>query len=250
MKVLARSRLSRPDLKAVLSAQLIAALGLLAPLDRAHAQANTIIPDGRTLTHVDLSGGATNITTATIHNGTGLNSFSQFRVGTGNTVNLQVPDNADKLLNIVRDGPVFIDGILNGYKDGKIGGDIYFADSHGFVVGPNGTVNAASLTVRTPTAEFLDRVIDVNGNADDAAMSALLAGATPISADGFILVQGKINTEHGVQLSAQRISIGGATPSDTPADIAKALFDATVNTKGLKEGASITVRNGAIVIEA
>src|SRR4051812_34468420 len=108
MNVFAQSRLSRCRLRAVVSAQLIAAVGLLAPLDRLHAQTNTIIPDGRTLTHVDLTGGATNITTGTIRNGTGLNSFSRFQVGTGNTVNLHVPDAADKLLNIVRDGPVFI----------------------------------------------------------------------------------------------------------------------------------------------
>jgi filamentous hemagglutinin family protein len=197
-----------------------------------------------------MNAGVTNITTGTIRNGTGFNSFSQFQVGTGNTVNLHVPDAANKLLNIVRDGPVFVDGILNGYKSGQIGGDIYFADPHGFVVGPNGTVNVGSLTVQTPKAAFLESVIDAQGNIDDAATAALLAGATPISADGFILVQGKINAQSGVRLFGQTVSIGGTTPPTTPAEISKMLFDATVNTAGLKEGAAITVRNGAIVIEA
>ncbi|HMI96506.1 MAG TPA: leukotoxin LktA family filamentous adhesin, partial [Micropepsaceae bacterium] len=231
-------------------ASLLAAVAWFASVETAVAGGNVISPDGRTLTRLDTAGGVTNITTGTVRNGTGFNSFSQFQVGTGNTVNLHVPDAANKLLNIVRDGPVFVDGILNGYKSGQIGGDIYFADPHGFVVGPNGTVNVGSLTVQTPKAEFLDSVIDLKGNIDDAATAALLAGATPISADGFILVQGKINAKDGVHLSGQLVSVGGATPPTTPAEISKMLFDATVNVVGLKEGAAITVRNGAIVIEA
>src|SRR5258706_2816566 len=231
-------------------AAVLAALAWFASVETAVAAGNVISPDGRTMTHVDTTGGATNITTGTVRGGTGFNSFSQFQVGTGNIVNLHVPDAANKLLNIVRDGPVFVDGILNGYKSGQIGGDIYFADPHGFVVGLNGTVNVGTLTVQTPKAEFLDSVIDVHGNIDDAATAALLAGATPISADGFILVQGKINAKDGVHLSGQLVSVGGTTPPTTPAEISKMLFDATVNTVGLKEGAAITVRNGAIVIEA
>jgi filamentous hemagglutinin family protein len=233
-----------------LFASLLAAVAWFASVEAAAAGGNVISPDGRTLTHLDMSVGITNITTGTVRNGTGFNSFSQFQVGTGNTVNLHVPDAANKLLNIVRDGPVFVDGILNGYKNGQIGGDIYFADPHGFVVGPNGTVNVGSLTVQTPKAEFLDSVIDAQGHIDDAATAALIAGATPVSADGFILVQGKINAQSGVHLSGQIVSVGGTTPPTTPAEISKMLFDATVNTAGLKEGAAITVRNGAILIEA
>jgi hypothetical protein len=93
-----------------------AAVAWFASVETAAAGGNVISPDGRTLTHVDATAGVTNITTGTVRNGTGFNSFSQFQVGTGNTVNLHVPDTANKLLNIVRDGPVFVDGILNGYK--------------------------------------------------------------------------------------------------------------------------------------
>ena len=163
-------------------ASLFAAVAWFASVETAAAGGNVISPDGRTQTRVDKTGGATNINTSPVRNGTGFNYFSQFQVGTDNIVNLHVPDAANKLLNIVRDGPVFVDGILNGYKNGQIGGDIYFADPHGFVVGPNGTVNVGRLSVRTAKTEFLDWLIAAQGNSDDAATAGLGLSRTGSSA--------------------------------------------------------------------
>ena len=87
-----------------------------------------IVTDGRTATSVVQNGAVTDIRTETIRNGNGFNSFSQFNVGSGETANLYVPDSANALINIVRDQRSEINGILNGYKNGQIGGDIYFAN--------------------------------------------------------------------------------------------------------------------------
>src|SRR5580704_8210060 len=132
-------------------------------------QPNTIIPDGRTQTQVSTRGSVTDITTNTISGGNGFNSFSQFREGAGNTVNLHIPTSAGNLINVVRDGPVVINGILNSYKGGQIGGNVYFADSHGFIVGASGVINTGGLTVSTPTGSFLDSIISPAGVVNGAA---------------------------------------------------------------------------------
>src|SRR5262245_4332349 len=51
-----------------------------------------IIPDGRTATTVTTSGSITNVTTNTVSGPNAFNSFSHFRVGSGNTANLQLPN--------------------------------------------------------------------------------------------------------------------------------------------------------------
>jgi len=71
-------------------ATLLAAVAWFASVETAAAGGNVISPDGRTPTHVDATAGVTNITTGTVRNGTGFNSFSQFQVGTGNIV-VKVP---------------------------------------------------------------------------------------------------------------------------------------------------------------
>ena len=71
---------------------------------------NVIIPDGRTGTSLQTSGNVTNITTSTVSGNNAFNSFSQFGVGQGNTVNLQLPNGSQNLINIVRDAPAYVKG--------------------------------------------------------------------------------------------------------------------------------------------
>jgi len=133
--------------------------------DRAEAQAvnlditaNNIIADGRTRTTITTNENYTRITTDTVSGNTGFNTFSDFQQAAGTRVDLMVPDAAGNLVNIVTNGAVLINGELNSYMDGSIGGNVFFASSNGFIVGQNGRVNVGSLTVNTPTQEFLDRV--------------------------------------------------------------------------------------------
>src|SRR6478736_450712 len=51
---------------------------------------NVIVPDGRTGTALQTSGGVTNVTTSTVSGANAFNSFSQFSVGQGNTGSLNV----------------------------------------------------------------------------------------------------------------------------------------------------------------
>lgn len=134
--------------------------------------ANQIITDGRTQTSLQTSGNVTNITTSTVSGANAFNSFSQFGVGQGNTVNLQLPSGTQNLINIVRDAPAYVNGTLNSYANGRIGGNVYFADSHGFTVGATGTINVGSLNVSTPTREFTEKLIGAQGQINGAAVSS------------------------------------------------------------------------------
>ncbi|MBR1266082.1 leukotoxin LktA family filamentous adhesin [Bradyrhizobium sp. AUGA SZCCT0222] len=213
--------------------------------------ANVIIPDGRTGTSLQTSGNVTNITTTTVSGANAFNSFSQFGVGQGNTVNLQVPNGSQNLINIVRDAPAYVNGTLNSYQNGKIGGNVYFADPYGFVVGKTGVVNVGSLNVSTPSKEFTDSIIGASGQINNAAVSSLMNGSFPISPDGNIRILGRINAADGVRLTGQNVFVGGGRSQRERVNQEHASkFAASVNSKGLRSASAITVRNGSIHIGA
>lgn len=212
---------------------------------------NIITPDGRTQTNVSVSGSTTTITTQTVSGGAGYNSFSRFEQGAGTTVNMHLPQNTGALVNIVRDGPVVINGILNSYKNGQIGGHVYFSDSAGFTVGPSGVINTGQLTVNTPTREFLDQVIGPNGVVNEAMAARLRANDVPISPDGRIAIEGAINARRGVTLNGNSVSVAGQiTANAAVVDVGErrrrhqTAFAESVNTAGLQTGGAMVARKG------
>jgi filamentous hemagglutinin family protein len=215
------------------------------------AGVTNIVPDGRTATTVTATGGTSTVTTNTISGQNAFNSFSAFQVGAGNTANLMLPNGTSNLINLVRGGPAVVDGVLNAYKNGQIGGNVYFADPYGFVVGRSGVVNVGSLNVTTPTREFMDGVIGPNGQINQSSVNNLMSGNVPLSPDGFISIKGRVNAHDGARLIGENIYIGG---SHSPADVAQldhaSKFAATVNSKGLQSASGIVVRNGSIQIVA
>ena len=211
-------------------------------------QVNVIVPDGRTQTQLQTSGNVTNITTSTVSGVNGFNSFSQFGVGAGNTVNLHLPTGTQNLINIVRDAPAYVNGTLNAYKNGQIGGNVYFADPHGFVVGRTGIVNVGSLNVSTPTREFVDSMISPSGQINEGAVSNLLAGTIPLSPDGNIRIRGKINAVDAVRLTGQNVFVGSGRDAVNREQATR--FASTVNSRGLRSANNIVVRNGSIQIVA
>ena len=91
------------------------------------AYADQIVTDGRTQTHLNIVNNVTDVTTATIRGKNAYNSFSKFDVYSGNIANLHVPNSASNLLNLVHGQASNIDGVLNAYKNGSIGGNVFFA---------------------------------------------------------------------------------------------------------------------------
>ena len=211
--------------------------------------AQSIVIDGRTDTSLVHNGNVTDVFTATIKNGNGFNSFSRFNVDAGDIANLHVPDSAKALINIVRDQRTEINGILNGYKNGQIGGDIYFANPHGMVVGESGVINVGSLTVTTPTSAALERLLGPDGQIDDVAVAQLKAGNLPLSASGLVSVRGQVNARGAITLSAEDV---GITASGQLVSGQQALprIEQLVNIDGLQSGVQIAALDGQIHITA
>jgi hypothetical protein len=253
-----RLRARREGLLGRASPFVIGLVAGLVPASPAFSQAvnldggmTNILADGRTRTRVETTGKHTKIHTDTVSNGTGFNSFSDFRQAAGSQVDLYVPDNAGNLVNIVRNGPVVVDGVLNAYKDGKIGGNVFFSSSQGFIVGANGTINVGSLTVNTPTQEFLESVIGTDGTVNNVAARQLMGGVIPISPDGVISIAGQINADGGIKLQGHRVSLyGGGVQLDGVEMGHREKFNYSVNVGGMAEGAALVSRGGSIAIVA
>src|SRR6266404_2507441 len=206
-----------------------------------------ITPDGRTQTTVTTTGLVTNVSTSTLLGTVGFNSFSFFNVGQGNVVNLLLPNGSVSLVNLVQ-SQANVWGILNSVKDGHIGGNVLFASPNGMVVGSTGVVNVGALTVATPTKNFLNSVIDANGQPSATATAALQSGLIPISPDGLISVQGKINAATDVRMFSQSVNNAGTIASGATFATSRADFSDVVNVTGVPTGAGLVQQNGTIKI--
>lgn len=206
--------------------------------------------DGRTATQITENGDHTTITTSTVKDNAGFNSFSHFRVAKGNTVDLHLPGGTDTLVNLIHESKAVIDGTVSSLlSDGVVGGHVVFADPHGIVVGQSGTLNVGSLLLTTPTASFMDEVISPGGDIGEAAVERLLAGEAPQAADAEISVEGRINALSAIRVEGVDIDISGELYAATDEE-RKDLFEATVNTDGLTAGDFASVEDGSIVIGA
>jgi len=223
---------------------------LLTPVD---AQAQGIVTDGRTNTTVT-GGGTANVTvnTGTVKGVNAFNSFSQFNVNGGQTVNLNLPTGTANLLNLVRDGASNINGIVNAYKDGRIGGNVFFFNPHGFVVGAGGQINVGSLLMATPTSAFMDKLVGAGGAIDDAAVADALAGRIPLTTSGLITMQGRIRAVDGALLQATTVEIngGGQVRVGAAARNELAALGQMVNVSGLSAGGATFVKDGSVLIVA
>ena len=190
------------------------------------ANAQQITPDGRTDTRLTINGNVTDVYTNTRYGNTGLNSFSVFNVYQGHEVNLFLPSQTDNLVNMVTDQQTVIDGMLSAYKDGEIGGNVYFLNPHGVVVGSSGIVNVGRLSMVTPTFQFMDSMFGPGNVLSAPSVSAVLENNVPISPAGLIDVRGQINAVNGSVLQAGSLSVSGTVQSGNQAVVA---IDSLVN---------------------
>ncbi|MEE6206858.1 MAG: leukotoxin LktA family filamentous adhesin [Alphaproteobacteria bacterium] len=207
------------------AAVMVGAIGMPAMAD-----ASEINQDGvpfKTATDIQHNGNIFDISTTTT-NGSGdigLNTFGKFNVSQGDVANLNLINKQDKLVNLVFDSSASqINGIVNSYKGGKIGGNVLFANPNGFVIGQTGVFNVGSLTLMTPTEDTMKKVFDdnaVNGDILDSLVSFKFEGDDYVlyNADsdseialypGSIKVNGTINSGAGIDLitGGNEIEIG------------------------------------------
>jgi filamentous hemagglutinin family protein len=225
-------------------------LGLQLMVVSAGATAQAIRPDGRTQTTVTTTGAVTSVNTATVSGANAFNSFSSFNVPASNTTNLYLPTGTANLINIVRDQRTNIDGILNAIKDGRIGGNVWFANPNGFIVGSGGVVNVGSLNVSTPSQQFVDNFFLSPGSPDDGSVARLLNGTAPRNAAGLISIQGRVNAIDGVNLSAGTINVGGSIFAGARFLGSAPDFTDVVNVNGIDSATSFVAQGGRIQIVA
>lgn len=199
----------------------------------------SIITDGNTATTLNTSGNVTNITTGTIQNNNAFNSFSRFNVDSGKTVNLVVPNSANNLINIVTGEKSSINGVLNSFQNGQLGGNVFFANPYGVVVGSTGSINVGRLNMSTPTQSFVNNFFTSPGNPNPASVNALLNNTEPINCKASITNNGAINmvaegtftskkfTNAGSIFSAGRGTFG--TPISIIADIVNLDSNSSIN---------------------
>jgi len=197
---------------------------------------------GYTQTNLTITGNITDISTQTVVGKNAFNAFSKFDVHQGKTVNLHVPGSAQNLLNLVYDKKTNIDGTLNAYKNGQIGGNVYFANPHGLVVGKSGSVNVGSLTVSTPTEQFMDGFFDGAGNPSAIATQQLINGNAPLNSNAKVDINGQVNVQQSAQIRAGYINISGGIHNATPEKI--------VNLAGQQQAIQIKEENGEIILFA
>jgi len=217
--------------------------------DAQQAVTQSIVTDGKTNTTVKVAGKTTTVTTSTVQGNVGYNSFSTFNVAKGNTVDLVLPTGTVNLLNLVNSQAINIFGILNSIQNGKLGGNVLFADPFGMVVGKGGSVNVGALMVISPTQAFMNSMFTASGPSA-ANTTALMSGAVPISSDGLILVQGRVNTINDAVLVGQNITNSGRITSGAVFQSSQPDFSDVVNINGVVAGTALSTANGNIQIIA
>lgn len=233
------------------AAGLVQAAGLLlvGGLAPALAQVSGVVPDGRTATTVQSSGNLATVQTGTVRGSKAFNSFSRFDVAGGQQVNLLLPGGTSQLVNLVSGGRSQIDGWVNAYKDGRIGGQVFFFNSDGVVVGANGVLNAGSLTLAAPSAAFMAQLLDGQGTVSTTTADLATAGTYPLSPSGLVRVDGRLNAADALTLQAASVATGGsAVLAAGPAGAAA--FGTLVNVQGLESGTGVSTAGGRIRIVA
>ena len=229
------------------AALLTAALQVVFP-PFAHANSQPqIVVDGRTSTSLNIQGSTTDIRTNTVFGQTGLNSFSRFNVNRGNTVNMHLPDGTSALVNMVHNEQTVIDGILNSYRAQQIGGNIYFLNPHGVMVGSTGVLNVGSITMSTPTPDFMQRLLSGNQVVSEPHLVQVLDNNMPLSKSGVIDIRGRINALSHAALSAGDINISGILETGEQAKIS---VETLVNMNGNRAVVDMSALAPSVALDA
>jgi hypothetical protein len=145
------------------------------------------------------------MTTASLRDGNALNHFSLFQVGTGDLVKMVVPTGPNRLVNVVRDWRVQIDGTLQsrlGTDKRAVGGNLLFIDSRGFAVGPNGRVDTGRLTFAAPSTTFVDAMLASGPGVSANRVTGILSGQFDRSSTGAVQIDGEVHARDGMQIMA------------------------------------------------
>ncbi len=183
---------------------------VLMPVNLACAANNITAGSSAVGDMTNISGGNANVTDITsgfVHNGTGMNHFGNFDIGTGGTANLR---GADRYINMVDKG-ININGILNSFNSGNLPANVMFISPEGMAVGAGGVLNVGGLQVITPaTTDYTSLIGKLNFNGKtyasltDTEKTNLIndTKAQVAGGDANIYIGGQINSTGDVVLEA------------------------------------------------
>ena len=175
----------------------------------------------KTNTDIEINGNITDIKSNTTVGGgsVGVNTFGKFNVENGEVVNLHLIGSQTKLINLIYDSsPSQINGIVNSYMNGKIGGNVLFANPNGFVIGADGVFNVGSLTLVTPTQQSMESFINDIGTEtpsfNETQLNKLISFS--FNGDNYLVCGDTINP---IKLEKSLIEISGKINSANGIDI-------------------------------
>lgn len=164
-------------------------------------------------TKVEKKGNVYDITTNKIKDKNAFNSFDKFHLEQNNIANMHFGSKggkeAENLFNFVK-GKIEVNGVINGIRDNKIGGNLYFLSSEGLLVGKTGVINAGTFRAISPKKEEYEKAFK------DAQNSKVFDGIVPqqdgsikipLNPNGSITVEGKINAVDEIGLYAADIKL-------------------------------------------
>lgn len=207
------------------------------------AQSQMIITDGKTSTNVVKNGAVTTITTTTIKYENAFNSFAKFDVDSENTVNMIVPAGAFALVNTIN-GPIsHINGILNCYQNGQIGGNVVFANPNGMIIGASGVINTGGvLKITTPNQAFMNGFYNGIDDPDFNHVVSLFLSTFTFSPNSKFINNGNINTLGEVWIEANSVQNNKNILSVSNQNVPQSLRN-IVNTDSVNGGISLYAVN-------
>ncbi|MDR2364465.1 MAG: leukotoxin LktA family filamentous adhesin, partial [Zoogloeaceae bacterium] len=168
------------------------ALGLAGlPFAATAADITNITSANSAVTTVTQNDGVFKIESNKIVDGNALNAFKTFTLGENRIANIYVPSGATtgNVLNFVG-SRIDVDGTINGIRDNKIGGNLYFLSADGMIVGSKGAINAGSFFAITPTQSFMDKFLgdgrDAQPLVNGSDLSKEIGWITNIDEDGVV----------------------------------------------------------------
>ncbi len=176
------------------------------------ASASEITASAGVQNNVVKNGNVYNIYNQTVKNGNALNKFDKFNLSSTDIANLQLGaatvngvnySGADRQINLVTD-KVVLNGVLNSFKNGQIGGDVYFFSDKGIAVGATGVVNVGSLTLGT--IKSAGEVIFYNW--DPYENKSAIDKAKFMAGNGSVSIDGTINSIGDVIIGAKQVTVG------------------------------------------
>ncbi|WP_186426542.1 leukotoxin LktA family filamentous adhesin [Cupriavidus metallidurans] len=228
-----------------LSIAIATLIGTAGVLGEAAAQ---VVASGRTSTTVTPGASVTRVDTTSVVGSAAFNDFSAFNVGNGHTVNLNLPTGTSALINLIGGGRSQIDGTVNALKDGRIGGNVFFANPDGFLISSSGVMNAGSLHLSAPSRGFMDSFFLGKDQPNGIAVDLLMQGRQPIEPHSLIEVRGRLNAADSIDLRSGKIVVGNT--AQLRAGVPQAEFDQMVNTTGITQAGQVVAVQGRIFLAA